>query len=317
MTRERWAYTLISLCLLLSIAACLLVFFTKSDAKTSTPRPKNVTASKNEKCLSCHGNRHYEMVKPTNNNKVIHGRMPQEYIIDTVKYIASSHGSFGCLDCHSSGYETVPHDPDARFESIPLCLDCHDPGTDTTWKKFNFPIIQSEYAKSVHCSGEHSHFTCWTCHDPHSTRLCARNDSMPLQDVVETSNAMCTKCHKMDKTDHNYRAHDMFPHTDLHLQKNRCIDCHTLHNDSLLVDHNVLDKHHATKNCSECHSGNSKVVKDFLRKRNNTGDTNSRMLMGYYSSDLISISIVVVLAILVLLVAAYVLWSLTRKKNEH
>jgi nitrate/TMAO reductase-like tetraheme cytochrome c subunit len=125
------------------------------------------------------------------------------------------------------------------------CIDCHDETSDTTWVKFHFPTIELEFKKSIHSQKKGNEFSCFSCHNPHATTMALRNDSMPLHQVIQLSNELCIKCHSLQKAEFR-KAHDRFPHNEVHLQKNRCIDCHAQTNDSLLIPHNILDKEQAT-----------------------------------------------------------------------
>jgi len=317
----------ITICVLFLVAASIVVCLMKTDSPVFVPKHlKNDAKLENANCLKCHGTRHYEMVKPTNTKKVIYGKMPNEFIIDTNLYYSSSHWNFKCTDCHSEDYETAPHDPNLRFESMSNCIDCHNEDGDTTWSKFGFSTIETEYMKSVHNTKKGKKFNCWDCHNPHATTMCLRNDTMPFSQVVKISNGMCTKCHAVTN-DKMIKAHDKFPHSEVHLVRNRCIDCHTKTNDTILVAHNVMDAKQATKNCSNCHSSGSKLVKDFYSKRKNGTCTmfgqvckrkpNSIRTLGIYRNNGITISIVSIFSILLLVIIGHVVWSLIKKRNEN
>ncbi len=73
------------------------------------------TIAANRQCLECHAHRRFEMAKPSRPNKKYRMKMPREYIIDSAKYICSSHWEFKCTDCHSTDYKTAPHDQALRF----------------------------------------------------------------------------------------------------------------------------------------------------------------------------------------------------------
>ena len=310
---KKYAYIFIVISLLLGLVCCIFVFLVDEEKQVYSKsfKTKDV-AIENYKCFKCHGTHHYEMAKPSNIKKILKGSMPREYIIDSNKYYGSSHGSFRCIDCHSSDYEVAPHDQNLRFEAISSCIDCHDASVDKMWTKFNFATIQSEYIKSVH---NIDRFSCWTCHDPHASIMCVRNDSMPLSQVIETSNKMCTKCHSLN--DENvYKSHEFFPYPKAHLQQNRCIECHTMKNDSIMVAHNVMDKHKSLRNCSACHSKDSKVVKDFLSKRNSKRNVRESTIVGYYNNWILNIVLISILVVTLLLIIGHIVWSLKHKHDE-
>lgn len=317
--------------ILISFAFCvllvILLFYIQPNSPEYTPKhEQNDAVVENRGCLKCHGNRHYTMVQPSNNKKVIHGDMPHDYIIDTIAYYSSSHWNFNCVDCHSEGYETAPHDPNLRFEEMQSCIDCHDEESDTAWIKFDFPTIEKEFTMSIHT--EEEEFSCYDCHNPHATMLALRNDSMPIKQVVKVSNQMCTKCHSTSDKEFQ-REHDEFPHGDLHYTMVRCIDCHTKTNDSILIGHTVEDSEEATENCSKCHSKNSKIITNIYQKRingtceinahNNTVKRNKEIpkMIGVYSNPIISYSIIGIISLLILVIISHFIWSLTRKKDEN
>jgi len=129
-------------------------------------------AEQNENCLKCHGNDYYFLEDTTNNisRKRI---MCSNYIIDREAFFKSNHKSFACLDCHSDAFSNFPHQVEERVQEYSACLDCH--GGDENFAKYHFEEIQSEYDKSTHHAI--SGFTCWKCHNPHSYKITARNNS--------------------------------------------------------------------------------------------------------------------------------------------
>lgn len=316
--------------LIISFAFCLLLiilFYIQPNSPQYTPtHEQNDAKIENSGCLKCHGNKHYTMVKPSDNNKVIHGKMPREYRIDSNAYYNSSHWNFNCIDCHSEEYETAPHDPNLRFEEMQSCIDCHDEESDTTWIKFNFPTIEKDFTESIHTEDEE--FSCYDCHNPHATMLALRNDSMPITQVVEVSNTMCTSCHSTSDKEFQ-REHDEFPHIDLHLKMVRCIDCHAQTNNSILIGHNIEKKKHATENCSECHSKNSKIITNiYLQRKNGTCEISSDSnivkrnkqvpkMVGVYKNPIITYSVIGIISILLLVIISHFIWSITRKKDEN
>lgn len=320
-----YIYVLLSLVFLAIVI--IAMFIVKTEGLTYIPyHKKNDSKTENAGCLKCHGTRHFKMAKPSNPKIVIHSKMPRECIIDTNLFYTSSHWNFSCIDCHSEEYKTAPHDPNLQFESISTCIDCHDETSDTTWSKFKFTTIETEYNKSIHAKKCGNSFNCYTCHNPHSTKMGLRNDSLPLNQVVAVSNEMCTKCHAIDKPNMQH-AHHRIPHTEIHLQKNRCIDCHSSTNDTILVAHDITDKKLATRNCSECHSANSKIDKDLTSKRQNEicsmmqkgaiGKKNSSQtrLLGVYRNPFLTYSLVTIFSILLLAIIFHLIWSLKQKSK--
>lgn len=318
--------------LIISFAFCILLiilFCIQPNSPRYIPtHEQNDAKAENNGCLKCHGNRHYTMVQPSNNKKVIRGKMPHDFIIDSNAYYTSTHWNFNCIDCHSEDYETAPHDPNLRFEAMQSCIDCHDEESDTTWIKFHFPTIVNEFTKSVHKTEKGEEFTCYDCHNPHANTLSLRNDTMPIKQVVEVSNQMCTKCHSTSDREFR-RAHDEFPHGDLHLEMVRCIDCHAQTNDSILIGHNIEKKKHATENCSECHSKDSKIITNIYQKRKNgtceISSTTKKIkrnkqipkMVGIYNNPVITYSIIGIISLLILIIISHFVWSITRKKDEN
>ena len=216
----------------------------------------------NEACLKCHGEGKFILEDPENERTVIK-RMADCKMIDRDNFYESAHKSFSCTDCHSYDFMTFPHNMDSRFEDKFLCLDCH--GYDETYAKYHFEGIEAEVAESIH---NIEGFTCWSCHDPHSYKPFMRNAD-DLGEAILLDNNMCLRCHA-DFTRFSMltereevvvvESHDWLPNQTAHFAKVRCIECHTEINDSILVAHKILPKTAAVKNCTECHSKDSRLM---------------------------------------------------------
>ncbi len=215
-----------------------------------------------QSCLECHSNMHYELEDPQTGD-VVTMKMYDEIRIDPQDFLTSTHGHFTCIDCHSMDYEIHPHPIEAKFDFQYSCLDCH--GSGDQFAAFNFQTIEEEFQLSVHGDHHIDNFSCWSCHDPHTYTLTAREGG-DIVDIVAHNNAMCLDCHGdishyevlIERQLTNMLSkHDWLPNQSLHFRKVRCIDCHAQVNDDILVAHHVLPADEAVKACVDCHSTNS------------------------------------------------------------
>lgn len=245
--------------------------------------------TENEKCFKCHGEDFYTLRDSLTGVSKIRN-MFEDYFISRAEYYQSNHKSFSCTDCHSPEFESFPHAVSARLEEHFACLDCH--GYDENYSEFKFEEIDAEYNQSTHAKV--SNFSCWSCHNPHTYKLIARETSN-INEIVLYDNNMCLACHANFK---NFRLlsdreeinvinrHDWLPNQLLHFQNVRCIECHTQISDSILVAHMVLPKDKAVRNCTECHSSDSRLMSTLYKfeskgKREN-GFLNSIILSRSY-----------------------------------
>ena len=216
----------------------------------------------NESCLKCHGENKYILEDPSS-GRFRYEHMYAERAIDRDAFYASVHRSFACTDCHSYDFNTFPHSVETRVEEQFLCMDCH--GYDETFAKYHFEDIEIEFQESIHNMEE---FSCWKCHDPHSYKAFMRN-AEDLEDAILYDNNMCLRCHAdFDRftllTDREevvvVESHDWLPNQAAHFSSVRCIECHTEVNDTILIAHKILPKTNAVKNCTECHSKDSRLM---------------------------------------------------------
>jgi len=216
----------------------------------------------NEACLKCHGEMKYVIEDP-NTGRSKHQRMYSERAIDRDAFYTSVHRTFACSDCHSYDYNTFPHAIETRVEEQFLCMDCH--GYDETFAQYHFEDIELEFQESIHNMDE---FTCWKCHDPHSYKAFMRN-AEDLKEAILYDNNICLRCHAdFDRftllTEREevvvVESHDWLPNQAAHFRSVRCIECHTEVNDSILIAHKILPKANAVKNCTECHSRDSRLM---------------------------------------------------------
>jgi DNA-directed RNA polymerase subunit RPC12/RpoP len=90
-----------------------------------------------------------------------------------------------------------------------------------------------------------------------------------LEEAILYDNNMCLRCHaNFDRftllTEREeivvVESHDWLPNQAAHFKNVRCIECHTQVNDSILIAHKILAKTEAVKNCTECHSKDSRLM---------------------------------------------------------
>ena len=266
-------------------------------------------------CLKCHSNQSYSFHNDVTGAEVKRLMNPY-YILDTIAISAGVHKQFDCTDCHSSEYQTYPHQANLKLEPLSTCLDCH--GGDESYAKYKFEEIQAEVEKSVHHKVYGENFSCSKCHNQHTYAATARNSDNVLE-IVDYSNKMCLSCHndmkkyKLISGNDNPKlveVHDWLPNQALHFQHVRCIECHTEVVDSLMVSHNILSKDQAVKKCVECHSADSRLKASLykyenLQKRSENDGlgnvlTNSSYVIGTHQSPFLKLlSILIFLATLV------------------
>jgi hypothetical protein len=216
----------------------------------------------NEACLQCHGETKF-LIEDPSTGRSKHELMYTERAIDRDAFYSSQHKSFACTDCHSYDYTTFPHSIETRVEEQMVCMDCH--GYDETFAKYHFEDIEIEFQQSIHNMEE---FTCWSCHVPHSYKAFMRNAD-DLEEAILYDNNMCLRCHaNFDRfsllTEREeivvVESHDWLPNQAAHFKNVRCIECHTQVNDSILIAHKILPKAQAVKNCTECHSKDTRLM---------------------------------------------------------
>lgn len=230
-------------------------------------------AADNVRCFSCHANKVYEYentVSGLKERKV----MNPNFVYDTAAFYQGVHRHFACTDCHSPDYETFPHQAELRLEPMYTCIDCH--GGDEQFASYHFEAIEEEFGKSVHASRHSDQFNCWMCHDPHAYKAMTRSN-FKISEIVSYHNQMCANCHDnnvnfqriSDSTKRPLdQIHGFLPNFKLHFSAVRCIECHTPVEDTLWVSHNILEKEHAVKKCSECHSANTMLMSSLYKYQN-------------------------------------------------
>lgn len=244
----------------------------------------------NEQCLKCHKQSNYYYYNEALGDSIKEFMCTQRRI-DSTKFYNSVHGTFSCFDCHSTDYTEFPHPGILRLEEPWGCIDCH--GYDEEFARFHFEEIQEEFDKSVHANIED--FSCWSCHNPHSYKLYAREDDN-IRNVVAYDNSICLSCHSdydrfqllTDREEINIiDKHDWLPRQELHFKSIRCIECHAAGQDTILVAHHIKPSEEAVNSCVECHSENSILLASLYKyqvkqQRNEYGFLNAPLVEDYY-----------------------------------
>ncbi len=229
--------------------------------------------AQHHQCLKCHSNQSYTFHNDLMDTEMRRLMNPY-YILDTVAIKSGVHHAFDCTDCHSYEYATYPHVASLKLEPMNTCLDCH--GGDEAFATYQFERINEEFQKSVHYQVYGEGFSCSKCHSQHTYMATARTSSDVLQ-IVDYSNKMCLSCHNDMKkyqmvAGHEnpklVQVHGWLPNQELHFSHVRCIECHTLVSDSLMVSHNILPKEQALRNCVECHTADSRLKASLYKYQN-------------------------------------------------
>jgi Zn finger protein HypA/HybF involved in hydrogenase expression len=291
MTSKKLKYFNISAINILIAFILFCTYLPVSKAENNDSKKKVYTSKKaNDKCFKCHANRKYGIASADDSNKIIFRKMPLDYMIDTAEYYSSNHWDFKCNECHSDEYKNIPHNQELRFNDIPNCIDCH--GGDQNYAKYRFEVIEDEYQKSVHFKRKDKDFSCWSCHNPHSYKINARNKHLKITQTVEYDNTICLGCHDNNdnlkyfnkKISNIAKTHDWLPNQEDHFTKVRCIECHAVVNDSILASHNVQPKTKAVRDCAKCHSTNSILMRSLYK----TAATKDKDNLGFFNSNILN-----------------------------
>lgn len=296
----------------------LFVVFQSANAQETQKEKTFPNAAYNHQCFKCHGKKFFSFYNDVTEQQVMK-RMNPYYVIDSSAFYSSNHHALQCTDCHDGGYLKFPHDGHLQMNPMPTCIDCHS-GDEVT-AKFHFDEIKKEFDTSVH-KKMYSNFQCSMCHDPHRYIVMARRDKN-IKKVIIYDNEMCLSCHSnlvtykvlSDSAPKNISAaHDWLPNQIVHFQNVRCLDCHVeVQNDSM-VDHKILPKAQAVKNCVECHSKNTILMASLYKfesrqSRSEIGFLNATILNNSYvisansNPDLNNISLIIFgLALLIIII---------------
>lgn len=284
--------------------------------------------SDNNQCLKCHSQHSFVMYNEWTEQDQKRLMNPF-YVLDTMQIKTGVHGAFKCIDCHSYEYETYPHSGELKMEPLMTCIDCH--GGDDTYASYQFERIEEEFQKSVHYQLHNESFTCSKCHSQHYYKATART-SESINEIVEFSNNMCLSCHNSvahyqlfseSESPEISQIHEWLPNQKLHFDKVRCIECHTVAKDSLMVSHNILPKAEATRECASCHSKNS-ILQASLYKyqnissRNKEGKignifANQHYVIGAFHSKTLDIILLIIFGATVLGILTHLIIRITKK----
>jgi predicted CXXCH cytochrome family protein len=286
----------------------------------------------NDHCLNCHAHNYFNYENTVEKKQVKH-KMEPGMKIDTLLFYQSNHKNFKCTDCHSEDFGIWPHSAEVRMEAKMTCIDCH--GGDEQYAKFQFEKIEQEFALSTHATKHAEDFNCWACHEPHTYKISARNDSI-IKNIIAYDNNICLSCHNninkfeliSDTIKPNIIAkHDWLPNQARHFLNVRCIECHAHVQDSLLVAHNIQPKEKAVKLCQECHSKNSILMNSLYQYQLKTKATgygfdnevilNSSYVIGANRNVYLNkISIAIFLLTLAGIAIHSILRMMTKKQNH-
>lgn len=251
-------------------------------------------AEENQQCLKCYGHKTYYYYNDWTERDVKE-RMNPYFIIDSIDFYQSNHKTFRCTDCHSTDYESFPHDGQLRMEEKYACLDCHE--DDEDYAEYDFERLDEEFRNSVHSTKHSEDFTCWMCHSPHSYKINARTNEN-IMETIQYDNDICLSCHAdLDKyqlisslaNPNIIDKHEWLPNQALHFVSVRCIDCHAEIKEDIMIAHNVQDKDKAVKKCVECHSENSLLLGSLYKFR----AMESRSKLGFVNSAILNNSYII------------------------
>ena len=178
------------------------------------------------------------------------------YSIDPKTYARSAHRGTPCVSCHSPGYgDSLPH-TGRSFWPIYSCVDCHEGLGDLA--ELELGTRKKELLGSVHGRTLKPRLDCHDCHDPHAFDLVRAADAAAAR--ISASNRLCLDCHG-DVKDRAFGheglsdaadTHDHFPNPARHLQRLKCVGCHSP--EGAGQGHDVLPTDESVSDCAACHS---------------------------------------------------------------
>ncbi|MBF0401673.1 MAG: nitrate reductase [Magnetococcales bacterium] len=208
-------------------------------------------------CLRCHGMKSMAIQDPVTGGI-------RSLAIDAAAMAASSHAKLNCLRCHGPGFEVYPHFEEAKREAL-HCLECHK-GND----KFPYALFESiekGFDRSIHAQALPDRFSCASCHDPHLFHGLSRTPVADVPAQVHQDNQICLNCHRNNERIKELtgrilptlkNTHAWLPDVERHWQAVRCVECHT--GSRRPLDHFILGKSFALRDCVSCHSRNSVLL---------------------------------------------------------
>ncbi len=285
----------------------------------------------NELCFKCHGQSKYEYTNESLGRQVT-ALMCSERVLDRTEFYNSNHKTFSCTDCHSTEYSTFPHSGELRMEQNYNCIDCH--GGDEAFAQYHFEEIEAEYQQSIHYKLEEDGFSCWKCHNPHTYRINVRNTEN-IKETIQYDNSICLDCHAnfshfqllTERSEINIlKTHEWLPNQAVHFRNVRCIECHTVINDSILVSHLIKPKEEAVRRCNECHSQNSILMATLYKfqskEQRKSGFFNGIILNESYviganrNEYLIIFSLIIFIGLL-LVIGVHIAFRIRKNKNTY
>jgi len=211
---------------------------------------------------------------------------PRDTTIDPVRFARSVHAKLDCADCHTEGFSKFPHT--SSRAGMPDCIDCHSGSVSPT---IDFDRIAQGVKGSVHVKLVDPAFRCTNCHSPHSFIPASRMTD--ASEVIDVSNKSCLGCHAAGDSPSGKQLafrqlaekHRLFPHWELHIQRNACVACHTPRGQQSV--HDILPKSEALRDCTVCHARNSLLVTKLythlaLKERAEHGEVNAVLLNNAY-----------------------------------
>lgn len=239
----------------------------------------------NQSCLRCHSEAGLKAPPRADMDMTKLARL----LVDAEAYARSGHDGIDCRDCHNKGFADFPHGAaDGGKATTKLCGECHTAA---------FPPIEAEYKRSIHYRRWPDRFPCETCHNPHVYQSAAKIDAPRA--IVAQDNGFCLDCHQKAERFNQFspekspppdldKAHAWLPHTAMHWQAVRCVDCHTP--EAKGMSHEVQTKDKAGRRCADCHNADSSLrtrlfqhrVVDEPARVNRWGFINAVMLGDHY-----------------------------------
>ena len=246
--------------------AIVLLFFLLDSPLWSLPKKVTQATSPEPACMECH--------------------KPSSTTIDPAAFAKSVHGGLDCTVCHTDGVSKFPHA--SNPPAMPDCIDCHSgqssPGID-------FDKIALGVKARVHATMVDPAFRCENCHSPHN--FVPASQMTNAAQAILVFNQSCLGCHAAGDTAAARQIafsalaekHRLFPHWELHIQRNACVECHTPRGQQGL--HLILPKAQALRNCATCHAQNSLMVTKLythlaLKERAENGWVNAMLFNNAY-----------------------------------
>ncbi|MBF0419030.1 MAG: cytochrome c3 family protein [Magnetococcales bacterium] len=228
-------------------------------------------AEKNAWCLRCHG------METLRYQELATGKM-RDLHVDAHKFSQSNHGQQGCVTCHKGDFAALPHRPE-NTDQYHSCADCHT--GEKVLQRMRLVGITAQYKKSVHVQRGVPGFDCFSCHNPHESRL--EEIKKPEGNIVDRDNDVCLKCHGTRESAEE--KHRIIPKAPLHLKEVRCLECHTPRPGSVI--HAIEPAARAERTCEACHSRDSILLTKLYKYRlheseRRTGFINGVVLSDYY-----------------------------------